>query len=383
MKLLAATLLAGTAASPSIKTDSEVGEWLLSKARRLDGGGGGGRRGDMSWAWSYSIRFERCASSKHPWSEEYYHRGSSYGGNGEYNQYLNGNRYGLYEQRLVHFKLCPKDHCDDNCAEGGDYVVDMYEFLDAYMEYRQDHLCSNVASHCYCENAYDDQACVTECYMSAGIYDLCADEGNVGGQGFSLGEVGHCQALGIDEEAVQYDNQEQKENAAVSFFVGPHCSADGKSIYLKIFSDERCSFSAPEGIYEATHYGNVLPYSNKSIVEKDCISCDNKSYEASETCQRLYEESGKCESNMKDTGRYHNTLACDFIKGLSDDVAGALENVMPYLAGTFAVSTLLFGGLAHLMNQRVQRNKVALLHGEGERPQRRKIRASKYRCVLL
>merc|ERR1711966_594041 len=114
-------------------------------------------------------------------------------------------------------------------------------------------------------------------------------------------------------------------------FVGPYCSANGKSINLGVFMDEYCSSSATEGIYEKTHYGKALPYSSESIVSNDCISCmrpaeddgnnnnnnnNNKNYnngdynynqnqnqnqeepEVLEMCESLYEEAGKCESNL-------------------------------------------------------------------------------------
>jgi hypothetical protein len=31
----------------------------------------------------------------------------------------------MYEQRLVHFKLCPSSSCSSGCSKGGDYVIDL------------------------------------------------------------------------------------------------------------------------------------------------------------------------------------------------------------------------------------------------------------------
>lgn len=41
------------------------------------------------------------------------------------NKNENRNGYGgMYEQRLVHFKLCPLNSCS-SCDKGGDYVIDL------------------------------------------------------------------------------------------------------------------------------------------------------------------------------------------------------------------------------------------------------------------
>ena len=152
MKLCIASLLVGTAAasSSSIRVNSKVGQKVLSKARRLDGDD------NMQWATNYSLRFEKCATST-----DYY--GGYFGGNGENNNNNNNrNGYnGVYEQRLVHFKLCPTDECGSgSCTNGGDYVMDMNEFVEAYLEHKmeeQEAQCESVAENCYCDNANDDQ----------------------------------------------------------------------------------------------------------------------------------------------------------------------------------------------------------------------------------
>merc|ERR1712127_607312 len=56
-------------------------------------------------------------------------------------------------------------------------------------------------------------------------------------------------------------------------FVGPYCSNNGKKIHLGVFLEETCSVEAPNGLYEATHYGSSLPYAKKSMVDSGCVSC--------------------------------------------------------------------------------------------------------------
>ena len=144
MKLAVAPLLLGSAAASSaIHANSRVGKNLLNRARRLDGG-----NGEMTWAVNYSLKFEKCAATT-----DYY----SYGNQDNQNQ---NNANGLYEQRLVHFKLCPTDSCSSGCKEGADYVIDMNEFVQSYLEHQQEaqeQECERVANNCYCENANDDE----------------------------------------------------------------------------------------------------------------------------------------------------------------------------------------------------------------------------------
>ena len=98
----------------SISASSPIGRSLLSKARSLEG------NQNFGWVSGYSIRFEKCASSTDYYASQYF------GGNGNNNNGGNQNGYGgMYEQRLVHFKLCPSDSCSSSCGKGGDYVIDM------------------------------------------------------------------------------------------------------------------------------------------------------------------------------------------------------------------------------------------------------------------
>lgn len=293
MKLSIASLLVvgATASSSSIRANSKTGQKMLSSARRLDGGDD-----NMSWAANYSLRFEKCATTN-----DYY--GGYFGGNqNNENNNNQANYNGLYQQRLVHFKLCPSDSCSSGCSGGGDYVMDMNEFVMAYMEYKQEAQeaqCESVANSCYCEDANDDEVCQSQCWSNAGIYELCVDQdeqNNNNGQQeeeFAVEDALECVQLEIDEEAAQYYNYNQNGNnnqnynynngqnnnnnqngqQDVEFFVGPYCSANGKNIILGVFMDETCSYSAPTGVYEKYHYGKSLPYSSESIISNDCISC--------------------------------------------------------------------------------------------------------------
>jgi hypothetical protein len=91
--------------------------------------------------------------------------GGYFGGNnnGQQQQNNNNNRAnyaGLYEQRLVHFKLCPAKTCGHGCSGGGDYVIDMNEYVRTYIEYQQELVeakCEAVREACNCEDTDDNE----------------------------------------------------------------------------------------------------------------------------------------------------------------------------------------------------------------------------------
>ena len=150
MKFSIATLLVGATAvsATSIKANSKAGSRLLSSARRLDG-----NDGDMAWTANYSLRFEKCATST-----DYY---AGYFGGNQNNQNNNRQNYnGMYQQRLVHFKLCPSNTCGSGCSGGADYVVDMNEFVGSYLEYKtelQEAECETAKENCYCDDNDDEE----------------------------------------------------------------------------------------------------------------------------------------------------------------------------------------------------------------------------------
>ena len=62
----------------------------------------------------------------------------------------------MYQQRLVHFKLCPTGNCD-SCSNGADYVIDMNAFVEAYIESKldaQEYNCEMVRENCYNDDEY-------------------------------------------------------------------------------------------------------------------------------------------------------------------------------------------------------------------------------------
>lgn len=124
-------------------------------------------------------------------------------GNGYYNNEQRENYEGMYQQKLVHFKLCPSDSCW-RCKNGADYVVTLSDFVDAMLEAKmsaEEYECEQVRERCYCENANSQESCLYNCFKNAGKTN-CANA--MYEQEFDLQEAVECVQLEVeDEDAVK------------------------------------------------------------------------------------------------------------------------------------------------------------------------------------
>ncbi len=209
---------------------------------------------------------------------------------------------------------------------------------------------------------------------------------NDGKQKFNIQDVVECKRLDVDEDALNYyyyhneevqNFQQYANNFQRGLYVGPYCSTNGRKIFLGVFEDETCSILAPDGIYEEFSNGESLPYSKESIVTSSCFSCaepgkngDKNDYDQQDdnkvanVCERLYEESGKCESGMNIN--YPSTQACDFIRTLKKSIGANYEYPDSVLAGLFFVLTLIFGAVTHYLHRKLRRSSVQLSSQGGQ-----------------
>eukprot|EP00584_Thalassiosira_punctigera_P001273 CAMPEP_0172525816 /NCGR_PEP_ID=MMETSP1067-20121228/838_1 /TAXON_ID=265564 ORGANISM="Thalassiosira punctigera, Strain Tpunct2005C2" /NCGR_SAMPLE_ID=MMETSP1067 /ASSEMBLY_ACC=CAM_ASM_000444 /LENGTH=238 /DNA_ID=CAMNT_0013309183 /DNA_START=37 /DNA_END=750 /DNA_ORIENTATION=+ len=218
-KRLSKTLDTGADLS-NVKIDaaSKTGNKVLSKARRLDGGD------ETTWIAGYSLKFHSCVSSQDYYggyfnnnnggngnNANYYANqayGASQNGDGRkleqnYNYYNNRDDYaGMYQQKLVHFQLCPSDSCW-RCKNGAEYVVELGDFVDAIIEAKmtaEEYQCEQVRENCYCDNANSEESCMYNCFKNAGMNN-CAEA--MYEQDFDMQEAVECVQLEVeDEEAV-------------------------------------------------------------------------------------------------------------------------------------------------------------------------------------
>jgi len=280
-----------------IPANSKLGNDILSKARRVNENA----EEQFTWLNNYSIRFNSC------------HTIHSFGGDGAEEQEEGSNPVG--DQHLVKFKLCPSNTDCSKCKKGGEYVVKMSEFLEVYLETKrelEEAQCATVEDNCVCNyDDGDDDACMAQCYEDAGL-DFCVED-----EEFDANEYIECAAAEFNNE--QY--------YASSFYIGPVCSSNGNGINMGLFKDASCTIATDNGTYKTySETSTALPYSQKSLVDKDCISCkevDENAYynqyeeaaEPIELCQQLYMQSAKCENKMSGKS-YPDTGSCQYINNV-------------------------------------------------------------------
>lgn len=233
------------------------------------------------------------------------------------------------------------------------------------------------------------------CYYNAGL-DYCVENENNNDQAvqFELEDAVECKELDVDDEALQYYYYEQGANAQQQYYqgnqdqemklyIGPYCSSNGKSIYLGTFMDETCSWPAPSGTYEKFSYGVALPYSTENLIDSEFVSCkepqdanDNNNGdqededEVLEICERLYEDSAKCEEGLADGVTYYpNTYGCEFLKSLKApgkmNSSKSSVSAAKVFAGLFAATTVVCAGVAFYLYQKNARSNVKLNENDG------------------
>lgn len=327
MKFCSALLLASLFGDAfSMSANSEAGRKLLSKARKLE------EERDLSFLVNYSMKFSSCHSITQYAGVE----GNDGGAEGET----------VWTQNLVKFKLCPSDSCGYGC-KGGDYLVDMYDFVNQYTEEKmqaEELACENVRENCNC-NYYDDEdACEAKCFSDNGL-DYCIEEAEGDDEQFEfeLQEYLECQELDYENNGQYYANGE-----AIQFFVGPKCASNGEGIHLGVFTDEFCSVAYSDAVFRSLT-GESLPYreGESSIVAENCVSCaqaegDNGYYESSEFCLEAYEPAAKCESKMDIYNA--DSSGCDFIYSIyrrEDSYQPIKHSTAVTMAWIFFASTIV------------------------------------------
>lgn len=319
LSALAAASAASIQVGDSLKTNSKIGQKLLSQARRLE------EEDDaaMQWVADYSLKFQGCHHLV------------------QWNENVDGEEdVRLFKKRLVRFRLCPTDSCSateaGGCSSGyGDYIVDMQTYLQAYYESKMQNAeqeCGQYAeNYCNCEGNGDDNfnedMCKYECIVDAGMsqcYQYMEDMMNA--EVFQPQNYMECAQF-------EFNNGNRKlEEQEAQYYIGPFCSEQGGAINLGMFSDDTCSTPIEDETYGAYTFkamtGMALPYAEKSIIGSECESCtqvdenqdgnqgDDQQVETTELCQMAYQNAGKCEVELEGTIKYPNEAACTYIEGI-------------------------------------------------------------------
>eukprot|EP00934_Nitzschia_sp_Nitz4_P006752 Nitzschia sp. Nitz4//scaffold7_size249615//180188//181630//NITZ4_001195-RA/size249615-augustus-gene-0.12-mRNA-1//1//CDS//3329558496//6742//frame0 len=351
-----------TASAVTIRSGSEAGQNLMSKARELNNNN---NNYYYNWIKDYSIKFNGCAAVPQMEREE-----------------------GVRSNLLAKFKLCPSDKCG-SCPNAGEYVVDMREFVETYQEakkaaneaacetaeYNCEYACEN-GQYEYNENYYyydadgnnnnnkdDGEYCKYQC-LSDGGYGFCAQDEEQEGE-MNMNEFAECRPMNEDEANNNgyYYGQEQSQ----IYYLGARCTTSG--VYAAVFTDSACTKVAPSGTYEKYNYGYSLP--SEPLVEPGCTSCaavydddNNNGYYPNEFCEGLYEQAARCEKNVKGTS-YQDNSSCELIHKVIPKLSSALNGLTgiswaKFFAWTFFIVIAALAWYIYRLHKIVIRQKVNL-----------------------
>ena len=414
-KLIALTALSASASakgiSPKMKeglsnlqrdgiaADSSFGRHLIDKSRRVEEQGDAN---DISFVSNYSIKFLGCHHVTQWASEEEQEDAEEDNQDQDEEMTLNAANGRIRSKGLVRFRLCPSDSCFDHFGVGcssnyGEYVVDMYSFLEVYIAWQMENAqyqCTTYQNTCYkkCYDVSNNANCYSNCYKGYGVdAALCSntDEyGNVAdgyGNQFSLGDYLEC----AEYELNNYENEND-----LTHYLGPYCANQGGDIRLGFFQDQYCSIpSAYQSNYFEKLTGVEIPYTKQSIVNTNCMSCEatqeeqeaqqndyynydadgNRNYyvatEVNDLCGTMYMQSGKCETQFsQDDVAYPEEGACTYIESVkrlkNDGIIRSDQKISSKPAsiaiGVFTGLAVLLGGYVYYLKSKISRSRVNL-----------------------
>eukprot|EP00986_Skeletonema_menzelii_P000676 scaffold193_cov157-Skeletonema_menzelii.AAC.8 len=391
MKLTITALSAviGLSTAAEITTHSKLGQKLMSSARRVDNersleGQQNNGEIDYTWVANYALKFQGCHNIPR-WNED---------ANGE-------DDVRVSNTALARFRLCPANDCSTSDAYGcksgyGDYVVSMDTYLNAYLESVQqdrEYNCEYAQNYeCGCngdngnnnnEN-YSEEMCLYDCYMNKGM-EYCvennpyAQDGEEQEQQQDIQEMAQCQQFEVQNN----NNNQNNGGEQVQYFMGPHCSDDGSSIRMGLFTDDACTIFADDyygaTTYASLNYGKSMPYSDTTMVGTECMSCkeaqDNENQNdandadnVKEGCEQLYEGSAKCETGLSGIIQYPDTSGCNFMQGIkiirkngnTYSVGSTKNRTATVFIALFGAAFVLLAGYSYYLKTKLERAKINL-----------------------
>jgi hypothetical protein len=364
----------------SIQADSELGQNLLSKARKLEENG----EVDFTWVAGFSIKFQGCHHVSQ-WNDE-----------------ADGDEDVRIEtKRLIRFRLCPTDSCSATSSSGcsadyGDYIIDMNTFLQTYyqaVENYNQYRCEYTSQVlCDCADGddkgddFNPELCEYDCYVEHGIESICSDRNpyeddqqqQQQGEQFDLADYVECREARIQNNGRMLEQNNQ-------YFVGPYCAEQGGAIFLGLFTDDTCTTYADENGGATTYSslaGTSLPYAAESIITLDCISCKEPADfnqdgndgedadEVIEMCEQIYGMAGKCEAGLEATGYVSkaNNNACNYISGIKvvrkdgiiTQVGSKANKTASIFIGIFVVAFVLLAAYVYYLKTKLDRASINL-----------------------
>jgi len=346
----------------SIAADSEIGNRVMSQARQLDNNG----NLDYTFIGGYSIKFQGCHHIN------------------QWNEYADDEEdVRIMTKRLIRFRLCPTDSCQDSKTAGcsshyGDYVVDMNTFVLAYLEseaYDLEMNCKMYEQICQNNCGGNDDDCMNTCYGEnemTGCIEVQYDDDQYIAQ-LDPYDYAAC---------AQYDfDKDDDDDAVEAYYIGPYCADQGGEINLGLFTDDTCTtFSNGGKNLFYTLAGYDLPYGQENLVKESCMTClqsgddddaamwndrMDENY-VKQFCSTVYLDSGKCEAKLSTD--YPNEAACSYIEGIKiirDDGVIRTTSIKKSRAaalsiGLFTTVAVLLGAYVYYLRTKLSRAKISL-----------------------
>jgi hypothetical protein len=190
-------------------------------------------------------------------------------------------------------------------------------------------------------------------------------------------ELSHCLFL----LPTELKNQNGDDAYGSVYYAGAYCASDKKSIYMGVFTDSTCTTRTDSSKYASMNaYGYELPYTSKSLVASDCVSClstgdnnnnNNNGYgyaEPSEMCTKSYQSAARCESHMDASNvPYPDTSGCKFINKILPRLESASKSSGVYFGSSktakafawiFGITTVVFGAYSYFLYRKIKRGGV-------------------------
>ncbi|KAL7516301.1 hypothetical protein ACHAWX_001329 [Stephanocyclus meneghinianus] len=369
----------------SIRANSNIGQNILARARRIQNNNDDNAEPDYTWVANMSLKFQGCYHTQQ-WNDE---------ANGE-------NDLRISTAKLVRFRLCPTSSCAMNspagCESGyGDYIIDMETYVNAYLEavqQDQEYNCKYEEQYgdCACDkdgqgDDFNEDICRYECYMGKGM-EYCIDKNPYEEEGekkeqWNIREYAECRQYKFENN--NNNNRALEEEA--KYYVGAYCAENGGHIFLGLFTDDTCSqpadSSAGAKTFATLSNGKSLPYSDTTLIGTECMSCKetqqaneqnaaeggndaNDADNIKESCENLYQAAGKCESDLGISSPNNN--GCTFMEGITIwrkngavIRSASTKNVTASVfIGLFACSFVLLGGYSYYLKMKLDRSKIDL-----------------------
>lgn len=382
-----------------IQASSDIGQTLLSSARRIENGGNNqNSNNNYYWMANYSLKFQGCHNIK-SWNYAAY----------------DDDDVRIKESRLARFRLCPSNFCSTGnsvgCKKGyGDYVIDIDTYVSAYVEAqrRQDeYLCERfLFRHCDCQqdderdDGFDRDMCVYKCFAKAKKWDCIEtnpyydDDASTHLYRNDLRDF-EKYFQGCSEFKGTYSHRARKldENGNSyyeNYYIGSYCADQGGKIYLGMFTDDTCTIFADKNAGRTTYKqitgGLELPFSRVSMVRPDCVSCNERDHEEYQnqngnnnpndenqnqvrilgSCKDVYKAAGKCETHMGSRNGYArpftiNESACYYLEGIKlvrkDGIINTSltrpNKVVSFFIFLFSVSFTLLGAFIYYLRMKL------------------------------